>query len=61
MTPEELMTRYPHLDHMMAETLLWAHENGRLEQALENWTKEEPRPVSSSVVEGAVTVETPQN
>jgi hypothetical protein len=60
MTPEELMTRYPHLDHMMAETLLWAHENGRLEHALESWSKEPPRPIISSVVKNAITVETPQ-
>ena len=56
MTPEELIARYPHLDHMMAETILWAYETGRLNDALENWTTQEPRPIQTSVVQGAIVV-----
>ena len=31
-----LLREYPHLDTMMAETLVWAHENGTLEQRLKD-------------------------
>ena len=30
---EELMRQFPYLDRLMAETLVWAYENGALEEA----------------------------
>ena len=29
---EELMRQFPYLDRMMAETLVWAYENGKLKE-----------------------------
>ena len=60
MTPQELMHRYPHIDQMMAETLLWAHERGELTLYLKDWPDPKPKPMGSEVVTGAVTVESPQ-
>ena len=57
MTPEELMKLYPHLDHMMAETILKSYENGTLAQYLEEWEDVEPKPATIEVVKGAVQVE----
>ena len=30
---EKLMAHYPKLDYLMAETLLWAHENNLLDES----------------------------
>jgi hypothetical protein len=32
---EELMRQFPYLDRMMAETLVWAYENGALQEEAE--------------------------
>ena len=57
MDPQSLIKVYPWLDHMMAETLIKAHENGTLAKELEDWPDLEKKPVGSEVVVGAVTVE----
>jgi hypothetical protein len=57
MTPQELVTVYPWLDHLMAETLLKAHENGTLKEYLKDWPDQVHVPMTSEVVVGAVTVE----
>ena len=59
MDPQTLIKVYPWLDHMMAETLIKAHDNGTLAKELEDWPDLEKKPVGSEVVVGSVTVETP--
>ena len=59
MDPQSLIKVYPWLDHMMAETLIKAHDNGTLAKELEDWPDLEKKTVGSEVVVGAVTVETP--
>ena len=46
MDAQTLIKSYPWLDHMMAETLIKAHENGSLAKELENWPDIEPRPIA---------------
>jgi hypothetical protein len=58
MTPEQLMTVYPQLDHLMAETLLKLEARGELEK-YEAFV-EAPVDSSSHVITGAVVVETRQ-
>lgn len=55
---EELLTRYPNIDRMMAETLLKLHEQGKLEQ-FQSRLDEKPLQHAECVVQG-VTVESPQ-
>jgi hypothetical protein len=38
---EELMRQFPYLDRMMAETLVWAYENGALQEEGEKPEKPE--------------------
>ena len=54
---QALLKTHPWMDHLMAETLVKHHENGTLASYLEDWPEQEPRPVGSEVVVGAVTVE----
>jgi hypothetical protein len=56
MTPEELVRIYPWLDHLMAETLIKAHENGTLPKYLEEWTDHKLQPTESHVIKGAIEV-----
>ena len=53
---EELLTRYPNIDRMMAETLLKLHEQGKLEQ-FQSRLDEKPL-LAESVIHG-ITVESP--
>ena len=58
MTPEELCKLYPHLDVMLAETLLKASEAGKLQSLLDNLPEE---PTSTEqILRGAITIEEPQ-
>ena len=58
MTPEELCKVYPHLDVMLAETLLKASESGKLQSLLDNLPEE---PTSTEqILKGAITIEEPQ-
>ena len=50
---EELTARYPHIDRLIAETLLKAHANGTLPS---EFRPPEPR-LTETVIRGAVTVE----
>lgn len=34
-----MLERYPHLDYLMAETILNMHERGRLDAVLKEWEK----------------------
>ena len=52
-----LLKTHHWMDHLMAETLVKHHENGTLSNYLGDWPEQEPRPVGSEVVVGAVTVE----
>ena len=60
MDVKTLMSVYPMLDEMMAETILHAHENGTLSKYLETWVEQEHRPMTSHVLEGSVRVDPPQ-
>ena len=60
MDPQRLMQMHPWLDHLMAETLLKLHEQGKLRGYVDEWPEEEDRgPPTSKVIVGAVEVETP--
>ena len=52
-----LMRAYPSLDHLMAETLIKAHQNGTLDEYMKQWPDHEHQPMKSQVVVGAVTVQ----
>tara|TARA_B100000497_G_C7282093_1_gene195177 strand:- start:178 stop:378 length:201 start_codon:yes stop_codon:yes gene_type:complete len=54
-----LMTEYPFLDHMMAETLLKCHENGTLSEHLKSIPEKVESP-TSHVITGAVVVTPPE-
>ena len=54
-----LLKTYPWMDHLMAETLVKAHENGTLATQAESWPEHVPQPMGSEVVVGAVAVEAP--
>lgn len=60
MTPEELVRIYPWLDHLMAETLIKAHENGTLPKYLEEWTDHKSQHTESHVIQGAIEVLPPK-
>ena len=57
MTPDTLMKAYPFLDHLMAETLLKAHEAGTLMTYVEDMPDPNPGPAESTLVADAITVE----
>ena len=56
MTPDTLMKAYPFLDHLMAETLLKAHEAGTLMTYVEDMPDPNPGPAQSTLVADAITV-----
>ena len=56
MDPQSLIRAYPWLDHLMAETILKIHEQGKLHDYLQDWPAPAP---ASHVIKGAVKVETP--
>jgi hypothetical protein len=60
MDPQRLMRTYPWLDHLMAETLLKMHEQGKLHAYLDDWPEAGRGPPASHVIKGAIHVETPQ-
>ena len=49
----ELTARYPHIDRLLAETLLKAHENGTLPS---EFRPAEPR-LTDTIIPNAVTIE----
>ena len=49
----ELTARYPHIDHLLAETLLKAHENGTLPTEF----KPAEQRLTNTIVQDAVTIE----
>ena len=57
MTPEQLMSAYPFLDHLMAETLVKAHETGTLNDYLADMPEPIPGPGESFVIKDAISVE----
>ena len=58
MTPESLMKAYPHfLDHLMAETILKAHEAGTLMDYVKDIPERTPGPPQTTVLPNAITVE----
>ena len=58
MDPNELVRIYPWLDHMLADTLIKMHEQGKLQSYMDSLPEEPPQP-TSSVLTGAITVESP--
>ena len=58
MDTNELVRIYPWLDHMMAETLIKMSEQGKLRGFIDS-LPEQPVQPTSSVLTGAITVESP--
>lgn len=59
LSPQDLIRAYPWLDEMVAETLIWAYENGTLDEKLKNWTEQKRKPVDMQEIVGAVVVSPP--
>ena len=60
MDPATLMRMYPHLDWLMAETICKLHAAGTLQAMCDEWKDvERQHAPPATVVEGAVSVETP--
>jgi hypothetical protein len=55
MDPKTLVTLYPWMDHLMAESLIKAHEAGTLQSLAETWDVSSEK--TSTVVPDAITVE----
>jgi ABC-type amino acid transport substrate-binding protein len=50
-----MLEQYPHLDHLMAETILQMHENGTLGKMMKEWDK--PNDSNPETFPNAVRVE----
>jgi hypothetical protein len=55
MDPRNLLIQYPWMDHLMAESLIKAHEAGTLQALAETWDVSSEK--TSTVVPDAITVE----
>ena len=51
--PEDLIRIYPWMDHMLAETLIKAHENGTLAERVKSWPEVKWQPPQTTVISRA--------
>ena len=53
-----MLAHYPWMDHLMAESLVKAHENGTLQSLAEGWSEVDKTPHSEVLT--AITVDAPE-
>ena len=52
MKPEDLLKEWPHMDFLMAETLIKLHEAGKLRKMAESWPELEQKNIETNKEDG---------